>query len=404
MGQIKKWKGLSKNPSQKAGFLLKSLFQLYLKKPYTGFCLIPALWLIALEPAKAMLPVKEKPFSSATARFFAPEQFSKISSWPSKWRMLPLDGAAQADLQAKSSFAPHLSRLKKIRLAQVSRFEQVQLLGEEAQASYEQGPKPLPQMSDQEPSDSLSDLDEVFGDSQNERAPAGKSNNKSLKIKSIDELQELTPHESVSIIQKRYLPKTFRGEFNFSITSAINHTYFYLAGARLAAGWFLREDHGFGIEGIGFLPAWKKNLAVEMEAPPNGICVSTNVFSKYYLGLYYKWSPVFGKFSLTDSKIIYFDMYLTVNGGMSKLFQGPKEECPQRGGDPGSLPDKLFPSGGLGLGQIFALSQNWAFNWDLKWNYTMYEFEGGNQAGKKHDMGINLLIGFNYYFPGAGYR
>ena len=87
-----------------------------------------------------------------------------------------------------------------------------------------------------------------------EPVPKGK-NIRKIKIKSLSDLQALTPHESVAVIQKRYLPKTLRGELNLSLASIVNHTFSYFAGVSAKAGFFLREDHGFGLEFIGpFLP------------------------------------------------------------------------------------------------------------------------------------------------------
>ena len=68
---------------------------------------------------------------------------------------------------------------------------------------------------------------------------------KKLKIKNLSDLQKLTPFESVSVIQKRYLPKTFRGEFNLSVSSVISHTFFYLGGVSARVGFFSERGSWF---------------------------------------------------------------------------------------------------------------------------------------------------------------
>ena len=155
-----------------------------------------------------------------------------------------------------------------------------------------------------------------------ESAPDKTGRIKQLEIKSLSDLQQLTPYESVSVIQKRYLPKTFRGEFNFSLASVINHTFFYLGGLSARAGFFIREDHGFGLEGFALLPPIYKLVTKEMIPPPNEILPFTAVLSQFYGGVYYKWSPVFGKFAVLNQKIIYFDMYLTLGVGASRVIRG----------------------------------------------------------------------------------
>ena len=231
---------------------------------------------------------------------------------------------------------------------------------------------------------------------------------KQLKIKSLSDLQQLTPYESVSVIQKRYLPKTFRGEFNLSVSTVINHTFFYLGGLSAKAGFFIREDHGLGLEGFALLPSINKRVTNEMIGPPNHILPITDVLSQLYGGAYYKWSPVFGKFAVLNKKIVYFDMYLSLGAGMSRVVNGLDEKTQKVLNKGGHVPSQLarnwFPSASLSLGQIFAFNQDWAFNWELKWLYTYTILQTKDKSRPYTPVGINLSLGVNYYFPGAGYR
>lgn len=240
-----------------------------------------------------------------------------------------------------------------------------------------------------------------------ESAPDKRERIKQLKVKSLSDLQQLTPFESVSVIQKRYLPKTYRGEFNISVASVINHSFFYLGGVSVRTGFFLREDHGFGVDFFAFLPSINKQVANELISPPNGIVPLSLVFSQLYGGIYYKWSPIFGKFAILNNKIIYFDMYVTVGGGASNIVPGLSEE--QR--DLISVQNlprlnqeqwNWSPTLSLSLGQIFAITQSVAFNWELKWFYTVVQFQNRDSYYTPWD--INLSLGVNYYFPEAGYR
>ena len=229
---------------------------------------------------------------------------------------------------------------------------------------------------------------------------------KQLKVKSLSDLQKLTPYPSISVLQKRYLPKTFRGEFNLSVTSIINHTFFYSSGISARAGFFLREDHSFGLEALGLFPPIVKLVTEDLIY--RGIFTDSLVLSQFYGAAYYKWSPVFGKFAFVNNKIIYFDMYMTVGAGATrfsdreeiiervllKRLRSPKKKIPK-------LAKDFFPTGSLAVGQVFALSQNWAFNWELKFLFTYLQFEGQNS---KVQMEAGLLLGVNYYFPKAGYR
>ena len=244
-----------------------------------------------------------------------------------------------------------------------------------------------------------------------EQAPDRTKRIKRLKVESLADLQKLTPKDSVSVIQKRYMPKTFRGEFNFSVSSVINHTFFFLGGASVRAGFFFREKHGFGVEGMALLSPFFKPTAEDMVQPPNQIVPLTVVLTQFYSGAYYKWSPVFGKFSVLNRKIIYFDMYMVFGAGVNWIvdgievideqLRGTGKELKQEASSRFPLSSKQFPAINLGVGQMFSITQDWAFNWDLKWMLTFVTYEGGTPYTP---WDINLSMGINYYFPGASYR
>ena len=117
---------------------------------------------------------------------------------------------------------------------------------------------------------------------------------KKLEVKSLSDLQKITPYESISVLQRRYLPKTFRGELSLSVSSILSHTFFYLGGLSAKAGFFLREDHSFGLEAVGLLPPAFKMIANEIIERPDkkAFFPYGNIFPQFYGGVYYKWSPV----------------------------------------------------------------------------------------------------------------
>ena len=236
------------------------------------------------------------------------------------------------------------------------------------------------------------------------------------QIKSLSDLQQITPASSISVIQRRYLPKTFRWELNASLSGTINHTFFYLGGVSGRIGLFLREDHGLGLEGFATLPPIFKVVTNNMIGPPNYILPSSSILPQFYGGIYYKWSPIFGKFALLDKKIIYFDAYITIGGGIHKVLNGVetiKEQIKKKGLTPkknkphSKLVGQAFPAFTLGVGQLFALSQSLAVNWELKWFYTYSKYEKRLEDKEERiyiPTDLNFSLGLNYYFPEAGYR
>lgn len=242
-----------------------------------------------------------------------------------------------------------------------------------------------------------------------ETAPQKKSV-RQIKIKNVSDLQALTPYESVAVIQKRYLPKTFRGEFSFSMATVINHTFSYFGGVSTKAGFFLREDHGFGLEFFGPFFPFAKPVKNEMISEQSVIPYTIST-PQFYGGAYYKWSPVFGKFSILNKRIVYFDMYLTLGGGVGRFVEDVTEDYVkgllQKGKKFHSdlkLLKSYFPAGSVSVGQVFALSQDWAVQWELKWLYAMIQYEKSGKMQTGVPVNIGFSLGVNYYFPGAGYR
>lgn len=226
---------------------------------------------------------------------------------------------------------------------------------------------------------------------------------KRIKVKNVSDLKDLVPFENISVIQKRFLPKTYRGEFNLSLSAIANNHFFYSLGGGSHLGVFLREDHGFGVEVYGMFNTLKE-VSKELR-DRRKILPYNHIASKVYTGAYYKWSPVFGKFAVLDKKITYFDMFFTFGAGLTQVISGiSKTDKARAKRDLAEIDTtkEWLPTGSLGIGQVFALSKDVGVSWDIKWNTYLYKLKGG--SGKNFHNDIIMVFGLNYYFPGATYR
>ena len=238
-----------------------------------------------------------------------------------------------------------------------------------------------------------------------ERAPDPVDRIKKLKVKQISDLSKLSAFEDISVIQKRYLPKTNRFELGISLEMMLNNYFYYLGGGSGHLEFFFREKHGLGVEGYSMLRT-KKPVSIQLSQPPNRIESYTLISSQTYGGMYYKWSPLYGKFSVLNKKIVYFDMFFIFGGGMTKIKQGLTKDAIESIKNTEDLNLELskiwFPTGVFGFGQVFALNKNWGLNWVFKWRYYRYLLAASEQFINHHD--LSLGFGINYYFPGAQYR
>lgn len=202
------------------------------------------------------------------------------------------------------------------------------------------------------------------------------------KINDISDLATLAPFSDVSVIQKKFLPKTDRFQFFGGLTSMMNDPWFTSVGLNANLSYFFTEQWGVELDGIFLSTASKDNIKLLQ----NNDHVQTNsiITVKGYYGASVVWAPIYGKMGMFGKKIIPFDMYFALGGGSSQIQNG---------------------SGGTTLhaatGQIFSITKNVGFRWDLTWNMVQATPTG---QGSQNFNNILLAAGFSYFFPDAGYR
>ncbi|MEK6628965.1 MAG: outer membrane beta-barrel domain-containing protein [Bdellovibrionota bacterium] len=210
------------------------------------------------------------------------------------------------------------------------------------------------------------------------------------RIKSLTDLNKLAPFSDISVIQKKFLPKTERFQLYAAGGMTTNSPWFLNIGAKVNLAYHFTES--FGIEASGmFLSSSETEAAKEIRAN-NSLQPDKFVITKYNMLLDLVWSPIYGKVSNLDSKIIPFDMYFSFGGGLS----GTNSQ------------EKTVPTFHIGTGQIFALSKSMAFRWDYSWNLyqaTPVVDAGATSAPAKSNYNdLIFTAGLSFFFPEASYR
>ena len=127
---------------------------------------------------------------------------------------------------------------------------------------------------------------------------------------------------------------------------------------------------------------------VTKDLAERGIVTRTIVFPEAYLGLGLKWSPIYGKMAYKDQKIVPFDMYFSLGGGITKTNQ-----------------DTTDPTLSVGLGQMFALNRWIGLRWDFSWNFFKAEVEDiNNEISEGTFDNLLLTVGFSFFFGGSSSR
>jgi len=205
---------------------------------------------------------------------------------------------------------------------------------------------------------------------------------KDNQLKDFSGLGKLAPFREISVIQKKYLPKTGRFQLFGGVSMTTNNPWFLNLGANLKIGYHFVE--AFGVE-FSYSAMGNSDRQVTEEALDiHRIRTEELIYAKSYMGLDLQWSAIYGKMSWFNKKIVPFDIYFNLGGGQTTVSTGGNEFTLH-----------------FGVGQVFALGRSSAFRWD--YSYSTYEAKGvDNMRSRYND--LILTGGFSFFWPEARYR
>lgn len=217
-------------------------------------------------------------------------------------------------------------------------------------------------------------------------APKNLRDEKPQDVSTLSDLANLAPFDDVAVIQRRFLPKTQRFEISGTVFSNLNNPFFNAIGASLRAAYYLREQ--YAIEGLFTFQSNSSRQVTDDLEEKRGITTDNVVTSKGFMGLLFKWNPIYGKITWLNRSIVPFDLNFNAGFGVTRTDY-----------------DSSAPTVHLGTSQVFAWSKSMAFRWDLIWNMfqgTSPQDDGTTQKVNQND--LFLGVGMSFYFPEAGYR
>lgn len=216
-----------------------------------------------------------------------------------------------------------------------------------------------------------------------------KQHPQNVDVKDLKDLNRLAPFSEVSVIQKKFMPKTQRFQL-FAAGSVMTNTPWYNnIGAKLNLSYNFTETFGLEINSM-FMTNSERESTKEIKEAHN-LLAEQFIYTKSYVGLDLVWSPIYGKISALDDTIIPFDMYFAFGGGTSSTNS--------QEGNNATLH--------VGLGQIFALSKSMAFRWDYSFNTFAATPVATATSGSPEKSNYNDLVlsaGISFFFPEASYR
>lgn len=209
------------------------------------------------------------------------------------------------------------------------------------------------------------------------------------KIENLTDLNKLSAFREVSVIQKKYLPKTERFQLYTGAGMTTNSPWFLNLGVKINLGYHFTESFGVELSTM-FLTNSEREVAKEIRAN-NGVQAEKFVNTKSYVGADFMWVPIYGKLTLLNNSIIPFDMYFAAGGGTSST----------------NSQEGSVPTIHVGTGQIFAITKSLAFRWDYSWTMfsaTPVDFTTTSKSSKNSYNDLILTAGISFFFPEARYR
>ena len=209
------------------------------------------------------------------------------------------------------------------------------------------------------------------------------------KVKNLKDLNRLVPFSEISVIQKKYMPKSERLQLFLAGGIATNTPWFLNYGGKVNLSYNFTESFGLEINTL-FLSSSPRDVAKEIKENHN-VEADQFVTTKNYLGLDLVWSPVYGKIAYDNSTIINYEMYFSLGGGKSET----------------NSFEKSVTTLHAGIGQIFSLSKGMAFRWDYgATTFQATPLNGGISGTVQKSTYTDLVLtaGFSFFFPEANYR
>ena len=219
-----------------------------------------------------------------------------------------------------------------------------------------------------------------------------KATKTNVKVEKIADLNKLSSFSEISVIQKKYLPKTERFQLYAGVGTTTNSPWFLNLGAKFNLGYYFTESFGVELSGI-ILSNSERQVSKEIR-DNNSLQPEKFVNTKNYIGADIVWAPIYGKLSLLNERIIPFDMYFSAGAGSSST----------------NSQEGSVPTFHIGTGQIFAINKAFAFRWDYSWSFfqaTPFIANGSASSSQPQKNTYNDLIltaGFSFFFPEAKYR
>jgi len=209
----------------------------------------------------------------------------------------------------------------------------------------------------------------------------------------------------IRVIRPRYMSKRNRFELGGQAAIIMNQSFIYTFLASGLLDYHFSEMLALEIDGsYGFSIDKDDKKLLHDDFKINTAILRT----EYIFGGGLLWTPIYGKTELPSGQMVYFDSFVTGQVGMTGI-EYTYDNCePPRTGHPDDQPvppttTKAYPTGTLGFGQKYFLSQDTGLRWDVRDYIFPYskadgECTTGSASGNGLQQNVTLQFGASTFF------
>ncbi|MGZ3689930.1 MAG: outer membrane beta-barrel domain-containing protein [Pseudobdellovibrio sp.] len=212
--------------------------------------------------------------------------------------------------------------------------------------------------------------------------PMTKKEIKKLNISDYSNIISESSYNDYSIVQRNYMPKSNRTQVKLGVTSVTNDVFYSNMGFSLGATYYLNETWGAGVNAV-YLNSNRNSYAENIKTVQL-VNIENLVTLKGAYGLSVYYTPIYGKWSLVNQRVIPFEMYL--QGGLAQIT------------NQSNATTSAFTAG---LGQLISMTRSSALDVNLNWYfYTTQNINHEDQSNNS----MLLTVAYTMFWPKPNYR
>lgn len=227
-------------------------------------------------------------------------------------------------------------------------------------------------------------------------APATNNKGKDLKVDIQDlEQQYWTPQDTeFKVVQNRKFSKDNKFAVSVQTGPLMNDSYAEgIDNYGFTFGYYFSEFMGVEVNYTNY-NVDKSEVVSAFEDQFGGTTPDYNKPLEY-IGANFNWIPIYGKMSILDKKIIYYDLAISPGIGVTTYKQKTSASAPIQGGE-----ETAFVLA-LDISQHFFFSERWAFRIDMKnrrYSEEILTYSTGEVARDSNKTTTLWQLGFTFYF------